>query len=176
MTQVLWPTTEIVSVHNIESDFDQEDEQPLAKQPLGGEKKRNKVEGSQDERLVLTPQDQEYLLKEIVDKQGMDEIYEYGKTFEEEIYDKLRELHRQQELNVDIALQASLARQIASPKDPKHIEEEEKDEEEEQSDVHIVTANIMPHKGEKDKDVPQWLDFTFKKKKRKAELPKVTLQ
>lgn len=33
----------------------------------------------------------------------------------------------------------------------------------------------MPHEGEKDKDVPQWLNFTFKKKK-KVVLPKVTLQ
>lgn len=87
----------------------------MEQQPLGGEKERNEVEVSQDERLVLTPQDQEDLLKEIVDKQGIDEIDKDGKTFEEEINDKLGELHKQQELNIDIALQASMARQIATP-------------------------------------------------------------
>lgn len=42
--------------------------------------------------------------------------------------------------------------------------------------MHIVTTDIVPHEGDKDKDVPQWLEFTFEKKKRKVVLPKVTLQ
>lgn len=39
----------------------------------------------------------------------------------------------------------------------------------------MVIVDIVPHEGEKDKDVPQWLNFTFEKKK-KVVLPKVTLQ
>lgn len=39
----------------------------------------------------------------------------------------------------------------------------------------MITVNIVPHEGEKDKDVPQWLKFTFEKKE-KVVLPKVTLQ
>lgn len=99
-----------------------------------------------------------------------------GRTFGEEVSDRLGLFHKQQHLNIDIALQTSLARQIASPQGPKKIEEEEKDEAEEHSDVHIVTADIVPHEGDKDKDVPQWLELTFKKKKRKLVLPKVALQ
>lgn len=34
----------------------------------------------------------------------------------------------------------------------------------------------MSHQGDKDKDIPQWLEITFEKKKKKVELPKVTLQ
>lgn len=42
--------------------------------------------------------------------------------------------------------------------------------------MHIVTIDIVPHEGHKDKDVPQRLEFTFNKNKRKVVLPKVTLQ
>lgn len=98
MTQVSRLTTKIVRVHNIKSDSDQEDEQPMEQQPLGGEKERNESEDSQDERLVLTPQDQEDLLKEIAAKQGMEETDKDGRTFEEEINDKLVQLHKQQRL------------------------------------------------------------------------------
>lgn len=34
----------------------------------------------------------------------------------------------------------------------------------------------MSHQGDKDEDISKWLEFTFEKKKRKAELPKVSLQ
>ncbi|XP_057827534.2 uncharacterized protein LOC131038938 [Cryptomeria japonica] len=70
-----------------------------------------------------------------------------GKIFGEEVSDRLGELHKKQQLNIDIALQTNLARQIASPQGPKHTEEEEKDEAEEQSDVYIMTADIVPHEG-----------------------------
>lgn len=106
----------------------------------------------------------------------MDEMDKDGRTFEEEVSDKLGELHKQQQLNVDTALKASLAHQIASPQEPKNAEEEEKYEAKEKLDVHIVIANIVPHEGDKDKDVPQWLNFSFEKKKSKVVLPKVTLQ
>lgn len=36
--------------------------------------------------------------------------------------------------------------------------------------------DIVSYQGDKDEDIPQWLEFTFGKKKRKAELPEVTLQ
>lgn len=58
----------------------------------------------------------------------MDEMDKDGRIFEEEVSDKLGELHRQQQVNVDTALQASLAHQIASPQGPKNTKEEEKDE------------------------------------------------
>lgn len=49
------------------------DEQGLPiEQPLGGKKEWNDPKDLQDEKLVLTPQDQEYLLKELAAKQGMD--------------------------------------------------------------------------------------------------------
>lgn len=46
----------------------------------------------------------------------------------------------------------------------------------EQAKVHVITTDIVPHQDDKDDDIPQWLEFTFGKKKRKAKLSKVTLQ
>lgn len=40
----------------------------------------------------------------------------------------------------------------------------------------MITTDIVSHEGDKDKDVPQWVEFTFEKKRRKVVLPKVTLQ
>ncbi|XP_059070820.1 uncharacterized protein LOC131860423 [Cryptomeria japonica] len=154
----------------------QEEEQPREQHSLEGEKERIEAEDLLNERLVLTPQDQEDLLKEITVGQGMGETDKEGRTFGEEVGDRMGELHKQQQLNVDIAIQTNLACQIASPQDPEHTKAEEKEEVEEQSDVHIVTADIVPHEGDKDKDAPQWLDFTFERKKSKVVLPKVTLQ
>lgn len=84
----------------------------------------------------------------------MGEMDKEGRTFGEDITDRLGELHKQQQLNVNIALQTNLARQVAFPQDLEHTEAKEKNEGEEWSDVHIVTTNIVPHKGDKDKDVP----------------------
>lgn len=45
VTTVLFPAIENVNIHNIESNYDQEDEQPM-EQPLGGEKERNQPKDS----------------------------------------------------------------------------------------------------------------------------------
>lgn len=88
--------------------------------------------------------------------------------------DKLGELHKKEQLNVDVTLQIPLA---TSNLDIQTQEQagEEKDEAEEHSNVHMVTIDTVPHEGEKDKDVPKWLNFTFEKKK-KVVLPKFTFQ
>lgn len=44
----------------------------------------------------------------------MGEMDKDGRTFGEEVSNKFGELHKQQQLNVDTALQASLAHQIAT--------------------------------------------------------------
>lgn len=143
VTTILSLVVENVSIYNMESDFDQEDEQcvvqlvqrrtgekkekkftKLKKQapvdpmnideqglldeyPLGGERAQNEPEDSQDERLVLTPKDQEDLLKEIAAKQGMQETDKGGREFEEEMSDRLGELHKRQQLNIYVTLQTA---------------------------------------------------------------------
>lgn len=48
-----------------------------------------------NERLVLTPQDQEHLLKDIAVEQGKTEVGEEDMTFNEEVSGKMGELHKQ---------------------------------------------------------------------------------
>lgn len=84
-----------------------------------------------NERLILNPQDQEDLVKEIATRQGMGDMDKDGRTFWEEVNDRLGELHKKQQLNVDISLQTNIAHQVASPQGPKHTKKEEKDEVEE---------------------------------------------
>lgn len=81
----------------------------LAEQPLGGEKKQNELGDSQDERLFLTLEDQENLLKEVAIGGEIQGTGTWDKEFEEEISDRLGELHKQQQLNIDIALRTSQA-------------------------------------------------------------------
>lgn len=61
--------TEGIIVRNIESDSDQEEE-PEKHQSLGEEKEQDEAKDLLNERLVLTPQDQEDLFKDIVVGQG----------------------------------------------------------------------------------------------------------
>lgn len=86
------------------------------------------------------------------------------------VNDKLGELKKQQ------ALQTNLSHQVIPPQDLEQKEAEERDEAEDQVEVHVITTNIVSHQGDKDQEILQWLEFTFKKKKKKEEFPKVTLQ
>lgn len=54
--------------------------------------------------MVLTPKDQEDLLKEVATKQGMEEIDKGSREFGEVMSDRLGDLHKQQQLNVDVTL------------------------------------------------------------------------
>lgn len=110
-------------------------------------KKLNESEDEQDEILILTPEDQEELFKQIVIEEGLEETNKGDKEFEEEISDRLGELHRKQQLNIDITLQTSQVQLETSTQNiliPEQ-EEGEKDDAEEQSKVHMVTVDIMPH-------------------------------
>lgn len=159
-----------LTVRNIESNSDQEEEDLEQHRPLEGEKEGDEAKDLLNERLLLTPQDQEDLLKDIAVERDETEAGEEEMTFNEEVSGKLGELHKQR------ALQTNLARQVTSPQDHGRTEAEERDEEEEQVEVHVITVDIVSHQGDKDEDMPQWLEFTFEKKKRKEELPQVTLQ
>lgn len=56
------PTTEKVNIRNVKSDSDQEEEDLNQQQLLVSEQEGSEVEDILNERLVLTPQDQEDLL------------------------------------------------------------------------------------------------------------------
>ncbi|XP_057842268.2 uncharacterized protein LOC131051684 [Cryptomeria japonica] len=116
LIQVIIITIERVTIHNIESNSDREDEQSIIqlaqrkvekkkrkkivqlgkhskvpeqeqvdpmdvdeknlseKKPAKGEKEQDETDDEHDERLVLTPEDQEILLKEIAARGGLKEI------------------------------------------------------------------------------------------------------
>lgn len=54
----------------------------------------SKPEDEEDERLVLTPKDQEALLKEIAAGGRMEKIDKGDREFKEEASDRLGELHK----------------------------------------------------------------------------------
>lgn len=94
----------------------------LAEKPLGGEKEQNEPKDSQDERLVLTLKDQENVLKEIVVRGKINGIDTGDKEFEEEISDRLGELHKKKWLNINITLQTSQAQPGTSMQDVQILE------------------------------------------------------
>ncbi|XP_059077905.1 uncharacterized protein LOC131876503 [Cryptomeria japonica] len=170
-------STKEVIIRNVESDSYQEEDQPEQHRPLGEEKEQDEAKDLLNERLVLTPQDQEDLFKDIAIQKGGTKVEEDEEiTFNEAVNNKLGELHKKQHLNTNISLQMNLAHQVTSPHDLEETNPEERDEAKEQAEVHIVIADIVSHQGDKDQDIPHWLEFTFEKKNRKEDLPKVTLQ
>lgn len=56
-----------------------------------------------NERLILTPQDQEDLLKDIVARQGETKVGEEEMAFNEEVSEKLGDLNKQQALQINLA-------------------------------------------------------------------------
>ncbi|XP_059076533.1 uncharacterized protein LOC131875854 [Cryptomeria japonica] len=155
---VMNPTTERVTIYNIEFDSDQEDQQPIIqlaqrknlqeKQSAKGQKEQDELDDEHDERFVLTPLDQEIFFKEIEVEGGLKEIDKANKGFEDEVSERLGELNKQQQLNIDMALQKNQAQQSASTQDVQILEqeegksknkEEEKDEGEEQLQKEAIT-------------------------------------
>lgn len=153
-----------MKVRNIEFDSDQEEEDLEQQQPLEGEQEGDETKDIFNERLTLIPQGQEDLFKDIAARQGETKAGKEEMAFNEEFSSKLGDLHKQK------ALQDNLTRQVIPPQDPRQMEAKE------QAEVHVITSDIVSHQGDKDVDIPQWLEFTFGKKKRKEELSKVTLQ
>lgn len=89
---------------------------------MEGEKEGDEVKDLLSERLVLTPQYQEDLLKDIAAGKGKIEVDQEEMTFNEEVSGKLSELHTKQ------ALQINLAHQVTSPQDPGQTKAKERDE------------------------------------------------
>lgn len=69
-------------------------------------------------------------------------------AFNEEVSGKLGELHKQK------TLQANLAHQISSFQVPGQTGAEEEEQLEEQVEVHVITAEIVWHQGDKTEDIP----------------------
>lgn len=105
--------------------------------------------------------------------------------FEEEVSEKLEQLAQQQTheqmLSEIVAQQVSQLSQQQEGSLLQQIHEsddrqEKQDEEQEQdTETHRITAEVTVHGEEKDDNLPQWLNFTFKKKE-KVVLLNSTLQ
>lgn len=168
----------------------------LDDQSLQGQKQDEEGEMGQgqdeenDERLVLTPWDVENLMKDIAGGGTEQKGQEPTKDFSEQVSEKLEEY--QQQLDVDSALQANLAQKMFSqqqqltitiqpthgetqtPPDTQVGEEEKQLEEEQSQEVGRVTTQVNTKGGSTEEGTPQWLTFTFNKKK-KVVLPKLSL-
>lgn len=86
--------------------MDIDDQNLLEKQSSKEKREQDEPEDELDERFLLTPKNQENLLNEIIVEGELKEIGKIDKGFEEEVSDSLGELQNQQQLNIDIALQA----------------------------------------------------------------------
>lgn len=102
----------------------------LEKQSVEEEREQVDSEDELDERLLLTPEDQEKLLKEIAVEGELEGTRKTNKGFEEEVSDKLGELHKQKELNIDIALQTIQVQLGTSTQGIQILEQEEEEKDE----------------------------------------------
>lgn len=102
-------TTESMKARNIESDFDQEEEDLEKQWLLEGDQEGDEAEDILNEILILTPPDQDDLLKVIAARLGETEAGDEEMAFNEEVSGKLGELHKKK------ALQTNLAHQVIPP-------------------------------------------------------------
>ncbi|XP_059071458.1 uncharacterized protein LOC131866671 [Cryptomeria japonica] len=150
------PTTETITIHNVESDSDQEEVEPTPKKDEEKEIEQKQFEEN-DERLVLTPQDVENLLKDTSSGDKEQQSQEPTKGFNEQVSEKLEEY--QQQLDTDGALRANLAQQVLQQQQQisipvlpaqeevqahldTQVEEEEKNEEESLHEAGRMTSQI----------------------------------
>ncbi|XP_059064777.1 uncharacterized protein LOC131856854 [Cryptomeria japonica] len=163
-TLAMTPTTEKITIHNVESDSDQEEVEPAPKkeQQQDEEEETKKRQGEEhDERLVLTPQDVENLLKDIV-----------GGDKEHQSKEPTKDFNEQQHQLVVLVLPTQGEAQ--APLDTL-VREEEENEEVTSQEIGRVMTQITAEEGGTYEGTPQWLIFTFDKKQ-KVVLPKLTLQ
>lgn len=116
-----------------------------------------------DERMVLTPKDQEILLQQL-GGDGQRKVEEIEKVFEEKVFEKLEEIARQQRPDPDQVLQANLAQQVVQlqqkPPTPLHQQEqqdEEHQEEEQEKNIeaHRITMQVIVQGEEQEDSMPQ---------------------